>query len=223
MRLVATSDTHKKVDISLIPDGDVFVHAGDLCETGYPDDWKQQLEWLAEIPHQHKYIIFGNHDFHAEVYPGPALQDMRKIGFKVLGYPGNKNFYTTILPNKMLMGGISYIGGLNNRWAFGDATLNRYNETLQNMICECHKCDIMVTHEPVYGILDYSQRGNVHCGNTTIRNFIDMNYFRNLKYFIHGHIHEQYGHELYNDINFHNVAMCDRKGNHKNPPLVLDL
>ncbi len=41
MRLVATSDTHKKVDIAFIPDGDVFVHAGDIQ---MPDLTKQAFK-----------------------------------------------------------------------------------------------------------------------------------------------------------------------------------
>ena len=89
MRIVATSDTHHVVDVSTIPDGDVFMHCGDLCRTGYPDDFECQLEWLAKLPHKTKLFTPGNHDFHLQVYPGPALQQLREVGVWVVGLPGN--------------------------------------------------------------------------------------------------------------------------------------
>lgn len=39
MRIVATSDTHFVPVQGWIPDGDVFVHAGDLMQDGYPSEW----------------------------------------------------------------------------------------------------------------------------------------------------------------------------------------
>ena len=73
MRIVATSDTHyppfvRRLDMMLntvwdptipIPDGDVFIHAGDLMRMGYPDEWGPAVEWLARLPHKHKSVCIG--------------------------------------------------------------------------------------------------------------------------------------------------------------------
>lgn len=212
MRIVATSDTHKKVDISIVPDGDVFIHAGDLMTTGYPDDWKEQLVWLAELPHKEKLYVPGNHDFHICMYPGPALQDMRKIGVKVIGLPGNDMFATHTLDNGMILLGLPFVKSLP-RWAFNT---NEYKvrEYLERMPA----CDIVVSHSPVYGILDGD--GSFNAG---FKCYVDYIKKHNPKFWIHGHIHEAYGYRKFINTDVYNVALCDREHNHVNPPLVLDL
>jgi predicted phosphodiesterase len=62
MRLVATSDTHFDFPPEFVPDGDVFLHCGDLMYTGYPDEWKGRVESLAALPHKLKILVPGNHD-----------------------------------------------------------------------------------------------------------------------------------------------------------------
>ncbi len=47
----------------MIPDGDVFVHAGDMCRRGTLAELGVAARWLAEMPHRHKVIIAGNHDW----------------------------------------------------------------------------------------------------------------------------------------------------------------
>lgn len=235
MRLVATSDTHKPVTQGKIPDGDVFVFAGDLCNTGYIDDFYLNLEWLSQLPHKHKFLVGGNHDFHLINYPGPALQELRSIGFTVLGFPGNENYYTAKLPNGMTIGGFPLVNGLQERWAFGlkhfrDFGVDEpYTSMLYNLI---RSCEILVTHAPIYGILDQSTRSGVpvSVGDENMLKIIQecsASAFK-VQHVIHGHIHEARGSLTDLDIgnksvSVHNVAMCDRRGNHNGKPLVLDL
>lgn len=222
MRIVVTSDTHTVVDTSIIPDGDVFMHCGDLMTSGYPDDFKAQLEWLAELPHKTKLYTPGNHDFHLQVYPGPALQDLRRVGVTVIGLPGNENFYTHKLANGMTVLGLPYVTDLP-RWAFN---LDSQEETdLFYRIQKNHvwkNVDIVMSHSPVYKILDLSKRHNENAGMGTYRSLIDYNVVAP-KYWFSGHIHEAYGHMKYRFTDFYNVSMCDRKHCHTNPPIVIDL
>lgn len=235
MRLVATSDTHKPVDPSLIPDGDVFVHAGDLCETGYPDDFNLNLQWLAALPHKYKFFIPGNHDFHLQIYPGPALQAFRKIGFTVLGLPGNANYYTAELPNQMKIGGFPLVDGLQDRWAFGRKTyrdfgIERPYEIFSDML---KTCSIIVTHAPIFGFKDRSLRNTdkpTSVGDKMMRQCVDLSYGIKTKHFICGHIHEDKGSMnvkltdgYEKNFSVHNVSMCDRNNEHVGRPLVLDL
>lgn len=209
MRIVATSDTHKKVDISFIPDGDVFIHAGDLMTTGYVSEWYEQLEWLAALPHKKKIYVPGNHDFHVEVYTGPALQELRAIGVTVLGIPSNQNFYTINIRKDISVLGLPFVKNLP-RWAF-NSTEEQVSYHLENM----PRADIVVSHSPIANILD-----GYGCGFDCYAEYCELH---SPKYWIHGHIHERYGSDVYLDTQVYNVAMCDRRHNHVNPPIVLDI
>ena len=63
MRIVAVADTHLFHDELVMPDGDVFVHAGDLCRGGELDELREAAAWIARLPHAHKVIVAGNHDW----------------------------------------------------------------------------------------------------------------------------------------------------------------
>lgn len=214
MRIVATSDTHYKVDVKKwIPDGDVFIHAGDLMRTGYPSDFEEQLEWLAELPHQVKILVPGNHDFHLQVYPGPALQQLRSVGVWVIGLPGNDHFNFLTLSNGVTICGLPYVKNLP-RWAF-----NAKAHELRAVVDKTAQHDIIVSHSPVRGFLDEVPSGD-HVGIEEYRRLLEA---RPPKYWINGHIHEAYGTTTYKDTTFYNVAMCDRSYTHANPPVVFDI
>jgi predicted phosphohydrolase len=63
VRIVAVADTHLRHGELVIPDGDVLIHAGDLCERGGLDEVRATARWLAALPHAHKVVIAGNHDW----------------------------------------------------------------------------------------------------------------------------------------------------------------
>lgn len=63
-RIVVMSDTHAltrhlKFDI---PDGDIFIHAGDFTACGSEEEVKEFNEFLGQLPHEHKLVIAGNHE-----------------------------------------------------------------------------------------------------------------------------------------------------------------
>lgn len=214
MRLVATSDTHFPVHMYKmpIPDGDVFIHAGDLMFHGTHDEWIKNLKWLSDLPHKYKFFVPGNHDFHLQLYPGPALQDLRRIGFTVLGLPGNIQYEQVVLPNGLKMLGLPYVTNLP-RWAF-----NSTEEDIHDYLMKKEGCDIVVSHCPPKSLLDGSDLS--HFGIQAYTDFIDRT---NPLLWICGHVHEQHGHMHYQKTHIYNVAMCDKNYQHRNPPLVLDL
>jgi len=63
MRIVAVADTHLFHGDLDVPDGDVFLHAGDLCRGGDLDELREAAAWIAGLPHRHKVIVAGNHDW----------------------------------------------------------------------------------------------------------------------------------------------------------------
>lgn len=200
MRIVATSDTHYPVnDISFIPDGDVFIHAGDLMQNGYPDEWKPCLNWLEALPHKKKYYIPGNHDLHLTNYPGPALQNLRSIGVTVVGLPDNSNYEKITLDNGMTMLGLPFVLDLP-KWAF-----SIHHGELWSYLRRVGKADIVVSHDQIHGYY---------------REYIDTH---KPKVWIHGHIHELYGTRDIGTCKVYNVAMCNRQYKQVNPPMIIDV
>jgi 3',5'-cyclic AMP phosphodiesterase CpdA len=49
-----------------IPDGDVIIHAGDFTEAGTKAETLNFLSWFKSLPHPHKILVAGNHDFYLE-------------------------------------------------------------------------------------------------------------------------------------------------------------
>ena len=46
-----------------VPDGDLLIHVGDLTQSGGFQEVSEMLEWLRSLPHPHKVIVAGHHDF----------------------------------------------------------------------------------------------------------------------------------------------------------------
>ena len=63
MRIVAIADTHGFTNDLTVPDGDVFVHAGDLCRSGDLGELRDAAAWIAALPHRRKIVVAGNHDW----------------------------------------------------------------------------------------------------------------------------------------------------------------
>lgn len=64
VRVICMSDTHSlqngmKHDI---PDGDIFIHAGDFTRCGGKDEIIEFNQFLETLPHKHKLVIAGNHE-----------------------------------------------------------------------------------------------------------------------------------------------------------------
>ena len=72
LRVVCLADTHGRFSHLRIPRGDVLIHAGDLTSTGSLPELGVGLAWLGTLPHRHKILVAGNHDFGFELKPDSA-------------------------------------------------------------------------------------------------------------------------------------------------------
>uniref|UniRef100_A0A336LFB0 CSON010335 protein n=1 Tax=Culicoides sonorensis TaxID=179676 RepID=A0A336LFB0_CULSO len=64
VRVVCMSDTHS-LQSGLrhdIPNGDIFIHAGDFTRCGGKDEIIEFNQFLETLPHKHKLVIAGNHE-----------------------------------------------------------------------------------------------------------------------------------------------------------------
>ena len=195
MRIVAVADTHLFTDDFIVPDGDVFVHAGDMCQAGTIAELLAVVTWLADLPHRHKVIIAGNHDWsfidarndaRALVAAVHYLQDqaLELDGVRFYGSPWQPEF-----------------GG----WAFnlprGPQIAERWNLIPPGL-------DVLITHGPPAGFGDRTPRGGrVGCADLLQR--IDV---VRPRLHLFGHIHEDGGVWTHGDTTFANVTTweCER-------------
>jgi hypothetical protein len=63
LRIVVISDTHSRHRHLVVPAGDILVHAGDLTARGTLEELQAFDQWLGTLPHAHKLVIAGNHDW----------------------------------------------------------------------------------------------------------------------------------------------------------------
>lgn len=220
MKILATSDTHFPFDSSEWPEADVFIHAGDLMYTGYPDEWKGVVGSLANVRAKKKFYVPGNHDYHPQNYRGIARAELRKqAGVQLV------DDYDPIvkLPNGMTMLAIPFVEGLPG-WAY-----NREKEAIARWLDGWNvNPDIVVSHSPPYRILDTPDPlapdtpKRQHWGSWALRYWFDKLERKPLLWFC-GHIHESQGSTVVDGCHFHNVALCDRDYKHTNPVCLVEV
>jgi len=206
MKIVAISDTHGMYQSVEVPDADMLIHAGDITSHGTYEDLENFNEWLGELPHKHKIVIAGNHDWCFEwdstksrqiLTNAIYLQDeMVEIeGLRIYGSPWQPAFYD---------------------WAFN---LPRGKELAEVWARIPDNLDILVTHGPPYGILDQTKRDlrNVGC-----QDLLDAVLERRPRFHIFGHIHEGYGQHEELGIHFINASCNTYRYRPTQAPIVFE-
>jgi predicted phosphodiesterase len=194
VRVICLSDIHAEWDRIEVPEGDILVVAGDLCDDD-PKDVLAARHWFATMQHATKLYVCGNHDDAAIAWPGiyPMLDVLvdRQIeanGLRIYGAPWDSE------------------GRFG--WEF------KIPDSL----------DILITHEPPYRILDWSDRGGSRDGNR-LGNRDLLTVIKRVMPRIHifGHCHQPYGNQQIGDTIFANVAICDRQYQAAHPVTVIDI
>lgn len=197
MRLIVTSDTHGLHDqIGSLPDGDIFVHAGDFMNSGlHPEEILSFNRWLAKQPIEHRVVCGGNHD--------RLFQLSRLTARELLSN-------ATYLENTgVTIGGVSFWGSpytpefLN--WAF---MYRRGEEANQYWDQIPAGLDVLITHGPPYGILDQTAPGGKHFGCVELLKAVKA---KKPKVHIFGHIHGGAGTYENGDTQFVNAAYLDEQ------------
>ena len=204
------SDTHgKHYELNKdLPGGWMIIHCGDISNRGLMSEINDFTNWFGKLPYEHKIFIAGNHDFGFEDVrhhndPAPIIPDgviyledeMVEIdGIKIYGSPWQPRFYD---------------------WAFN---VNRGEEIAKKWAMIPGNADIVVTHGPVFGILDDTVQGQrVGCEDLYMR-------IMDVKPKIHacGHIHYGYGVKDYDGVTFVNASSLGERYTYINKPIVLD-
>lgn len=207
MRIALISDTHNKCENSLVPDGDLLIHAGDLTMGGKLPEVLQALAWLESLPHPHKVVIAGNHDFcfqkddrAAEWFRNAGihyLQDSEVSveGLRIWGSPWQPEFYD---------------------WAFN---LPRGKEIKAKWDLIPLGIDVLVTHGPPFGFGDLVQGGE-KVGCADLLEALDR---VQPKLHVFGHIHEARGTYQHGKSVLVNASMIDRRYRPVHEGIVINL
>lgn len=170
------ADTHGRHAQLAVPEGDVLIHAGDLSLRGTLPQLEQVADWLRSLPHQHKVVIAGNHDFALQEKPAAAralfhgltyLEDaeVTLAGLRIWGSPWQPWFHD---------------------WAFN---LRRGAAIDEKWKLIPEGVDVLVTHGPPLGFGDMVHDGErVGCEDL-------LRHLARVKPRLHlfGHIHEDRG------------------------------
>jgi Icc-related predicted phosphoesterase len=169
-------------------------------------------KWLQSLPHSHKIVIAGNHDWLFERQKKQAIELLKAdypnivyledsgieiMGLKFYGSPWQPWFYS---------------------WAFNvtRGQLHKYWDLIPSGL------DILVTHGPPMGILDQAAAhlGSEHVGCAELITAVERT---KPKIHVFGHIHGGYGKRQYGDTAFYNAAAVDEAYRPVNKPWILDI
>lgn len=204
MKLTFFSDTHSKHhDVKDLLGGDI-TRRSDLKEL------KDFAEFMVSQDYTYKIVIAGNHDFcfedersdkaemiledHGIIY----LNDSGVVidGLKIWGSPIQPDFFN---------------------WAFNR---KRGEEIKKHWDLIPNDTNILITHGPPYGISDLCAHGErVGCEEL----FLKVNELRDLSVHAFGHIHEGYGVNSINEVQFINACSLDEKYRYSNEPIAIEL
>jgi len=191
---------------SAVPDGDVFIHAGDFTCHGRENDIRDFGSWVRALPHRHKIVIAGNHDV--------ALQTSTD---SALGWLGRGITY--LCDSGVTIDGVRFWGSpwhpRVGEWAFGlPRSELRY---IWDLIPD--DTDVLITHGPPAGILD--QTGDdEHAGCAELLAAVQRVAPR---VHVFGHVHEGAGAETVDATRFYNVAVTGMGNRMKRGCTVIDM
>lgn len=204
MRIVAIADTHTfEGDLGALPEGDVFVHAGDMLRGGSLEELAGVAPWLRALPHRHKVIIAGNHDW--------CFARARDSALALLG-----DGFTYLEDSAASIDGVSFWGSpwqpRFNDWAFN---LERGAEIAAKWSLIPESTDVLITHGPPAGFGDYfGMPERLGCEDllAAIERAVP-------RLHLFGHIHQDGGFWRHGDAALANVTTweCERA------PTVIDL
>lgn len=209
MRLVCLSDTHNRTDGLDVPAGDLLLHAGDLTGHGKRDEFAHAARWLASLPHRHKVLVAGNHDFLLQDRPAEARALLAAV-------PG----LVYLMDEEVELDGVRIYGSPWQPWFYDWAfNLPRDGEELAAVWAKVPTgIDVLLTHSPMHGVVDLTSRGEP-AGCERLRAAMGR-----IKPRLHvcGHIHEAYGQVVEDGVHHVNASTCDLGYRAVQPPIVVE-
>jgi len=225
VKIVCMSDTHstQKEFGFPIPDGDIFVHAGDFTRYGLPSEIVAFNNWLATLPHRHKVVIAGNHELSLDPSTWEeASEYMDQAGEARLSTEQVRSLLTncTFLEDERVeVMGLKIFG---SPWQpdFSQSAfcLQRGDQLRDKWAKIPEDTEVLVTHGPPLGVGDLCSGGGGRAGCEDLLERVAQVVKPKLHVF--GHIHEGYGMYTNGKTTFVNAATVGPGYKPINPPVV---
>lgn len=197
MRILHLSDTHGCHHLLRdLPEADVVVHSGDLCMVGTEQEALDFLNWFCDLPYRHKIFICGNHD--------DCL-----YGANIGGLDDNVHY---LCNSGIEIEGLKFYGV---PMFMGDCVTDRQNHNYNKIPIDT---DILITHTPAYGILDFDD--SINYGSEVLLQAVTN---VNPRIHLFGHIHKQHGITTIGTTIFSNGAIMNEDYSIHNHPNVIEL
>jgi len=207
MTSVIISDTHcnhRKIEL---PVGDLLIHSGDMTIDGTREEIEDFLDWYSGLNFKFKILIAGNHDFYVENKP----HDFRNMLDKSIIYLENES---------VEIEGVQFFGSpytyKYGEWAFQRPRSHEMEKIWKGIP---QTTDVLITHGPPYGILDFAN-SRVHAGCEELNAAIS---FIRPKFHFFGHIHEAAGQRKSEGTTFINASQVDIMYNVVHEPVVVEI
>jgi Icc-related predicted phosphoesterase len=204
-RLVAISDTHGLHRQLTIPDGDILIHAGDITGHGQVEQVADFNEWLGTLPHRHKIVIAGNHDFCFENESAETAALLTNCIY--------------LFDEAITLDGLNFYGSPWQPWFFNWAfNLRRGPKIRAKWELIPTGTDVLITHGPPRGQGDLTSLGK-QVGCADLGEVIGE---KRPRLHIFGHIHEGYGVTHNEHTTFINASSCTLQYQPVQRPIVFD-
>ncbi|NJL12153.1 MAG: metallophosphoesterase [Microscillaceae bacterium] len=205
MRIICLSDTHGQHRQVLVPPGDMLIHAGDFTRRGQAGEIADFNDWLGTLPHPHKVVVAGNHDWLFEQDPHQARALLTHAHY--------------LEEEALVIGGLRLWGSPITPWFF-DWAFNRFrgDDIRRHWEMIPSDTDILITHGPPFGQLDLTRHGQAVGCEALARELERIQ----PRLHVFGHIHEGYGSVQAGPTCFVNASVLDVQYVLVNAPWVVD-
>lgn len=197
MKILHLSDTHGcHRRLQDLPEADVVVHSGDFCMVGSEAEAIDFLNWFCDLPYAHKIFICGNHD--------DCL-----YGANIHGLDPNVHY---LCNSGVEIDGVKFYGV---PMFMSDCVTDRQAKNITKIP---NDTDVLITHSPAYGILDFDD--NINYGDEQL-----LAKVIEIQPCIHlfGHIHSRHGLLTEHGIIFSNGAIMNAYYTTLNQPNLIDI
>jgi len=235
LRLVCMSDTHDVdanywIENNLIPEGDIFLFAGDFTGKGTVQEIYLFTEFLQKLSFKHKIVIAGNHDLvlDREYYElGWKNYHKEKEGSPDEALAKLKEQCTYLEEEIVEVEGLRIFGSPRSLefmgWAFPIFPDDIYYwDRVIHKASGAEPVDIVLTHGPAIGHGSKCYNGS-EAGDEPLLNTLKTKYVPALA--VTGHVHEGYGCSQEKDSGtvFLNASSLDRVYRHSHRCMVVEI
>lgn len=197
MKILHLSDTHGcNLRLNELPEADVLVHSGDFTMTGSEQEALDFLNWFCDQPYAHKIFICGNHD--------DCL-----YGATIDGLDSNVHY---LCNSGVEIDGVKFYGV---PMFMGDCVTDRQWHNIERIP---DNTDVLITHSPAYGILDFDD--NINYGDEQLLKKVME---AQPRLHLVGHIHANHGITIQHGIIFSNGAIMNGDYTNLQKPNLIEL